>query len=130
MLVSYDNTVDGDEPATYIVEKRAAARCALLRAASRRCITLLGGEPAVGFRADEHGVSIDLGRGLAAQLRTPLLVAADGRASPAARGGRHQASCGWSYPQIGIVTTVRHEKPHAGAPCSTSCPPVRSPSCR
>ena len=49
----------------------------------------------------------------AAQLRTPLLVAADGRASRL----REMAGIkvvGWSYPQVGIVTTVRHEKPHRG----------------
>ena len=47
------------------------------------------------------------------QLRTPLLVAADGRASRL----REMAGIkvvGWSYPQVGIVTTVRHEKPHRG----------------
>lgn len=42
-----------------------------------------------------------------------LIVAADGRASPL----RERAGIGkvaWSYPQVGIVATVAHEKPHGG----------------
>ena len=46
-------------------------------------------------------------------MRAPLLVAADGRASRL----REMAGIGvvgWNYPQVGIVTTVSHEKPHRG----------------
>ena len=48
-----------------------------------------------------------------APLRAALLVAADGGKSRL----REVAGIGivrWSYPQTGIVTTVRHEKPHRG----------------
>src|SRR5881392_1553693 len=45
VLVSYDNTVDGSEPATYIVEQ-GRLREALLAAAASRRVTLLSGEPA------------------------------------------------------------------------------------
>ena len=75
---------------------------------------LLGGEPAVGFEADEHGIGVDLARGPSPRtLRAALLVAADGRASPL----RQAAGIGvvrWSYAQAGIVTTVRLEQPHQG----------------
>jgi len=111
ILVSYDNRVEGDEPATYIVES-AGLNAALLRAAQARgSIALLGGHAITGFAIDEHGCTIDVEGGT--QLRTPLLVAADGRASRL----REMAGIkivGWSYPQVGIVTTVRHEKPHRG----------------
>ena len=114
VLVSYDNTVDGGEPATYIVEHGQLRDALLAAAAARPCITLLGGEPAVGFEVDEHGVSVDLARGPSPRtLRAALLVAADGRASPL----REAAGIGvvrWSYPQAGIVTTVRLEQPHQG----------------
>jgi 2-octaprenyl-6-methoxyphenol hydroxylase len=46
-------------------------------------------------------------------VRAKLAVAADGRESPM----REQMGIGtvsWSYPQIGIVATVEHEKPHNG----------------
>src|SRR5436190_6531955 len=114
VLVSYDNTVDGGEPATYIVEHGQLRDALLAAAAARPCITLLGGEPAAGFEVDEHGVNVDLARGPSPHtLRAPLLVAADGRASPL----RQAAGIGvvrWSYPQAGIVTTVRLEQPHRG----------------
>jgi len=114
VLVSYDNTVDGNEPATYIVEQGRLREALLAAAASRRSITLLGGEPAVGFQADAHGVSVTVGRGPSLRsLRAALLVAADGRASPL----REAAGIGvvrWSYPQTGIVTFVRLEQPHQG----------------
>ena len=42
-----------------------------------------------------------------------LAIAADGRASPL-RAQAGIGTVGWSYPQIGIVATVEHEKPHNG----------------
>jgi 2-octaprenyl-6-methoxyphenol hydroxylase len=113
VLVSYDNTVDGGEPATYIVEHGRLRDALLAAAADRRGVALCGGEQAVAFHVDEHGVDVDLGRGPAERrtLRAALLVAADGRTSPL----REMAGIGvvrWSYPQIGIVTTVRLEQPH------------------
>jgi 2-octaprenyl-6-methoxyphenol hydroxylase len=110
ILVSYDNRVE-DEPATYILESERL-NAALLRAAqSRTTIALLGGHAIRGFAAGEHDCSIDLENG--ARLRTPLLVAADGRGSRL-RELAGIKTVGWSYPQIGIVTTVRHEKAHRG----------------
>jgi 2-octaprenyl-6-methoxyphenol hydroxylase len=114
VLVSYDNTVDGGEPATYIVEQGQLRDALLAAATARPSVALLGGEPAVGFQADEHGISVDVARGPSLRtLRAPLLVAADGSRSPL----REAAGIGvvrWSYPQTGIVTTVRLEQPHQG----------------
>ena len=111
VLVSYDNTVEGGEPATYIVEHGRLHEALLAVAASRQSIVLLGGATAESFAADEHGVAVSLsGR---APLRATLLVAADGGKS------RLREAAGikvvrWSYPQAGIVTTVRHAEPHHG----------------
>jgi 2-octaprenyl-6-methoxyphenol hydroxylase len=114
VLVSYDNTVEGREPATYIVEHGRLREVLLGAASGHPSVALLGSESAVGFRAEEHGVSVDIGRGPSSRsLRAALLVAADGRASPL----RDAAGIGvvrWSYPQAGIVTTVRLEQPHLG----------------
>jgi 2-octaprenyl-6-methoxyphenol hydroxylase len=111
VLVSYDNTVEGGEPATYIVEHRRLHEALLAAAAARPSITLLGGAAAEGFAANEHGVTVHLsGR---APLRAALLVAADGGKSQLRDAAGIQV-VRWSYPQIGIVTTVRHEKPHQG----------------
>ena len=114
VLVSYDNTVDGGEPATYIVEQGRLREALLTAAARRPSIGLFGGEPAVGFQVDEHGIGVDLGgQSQPRSLRATLLVAADGGGSPL----REAAGIGvvrWSYPQAGIVTTVRLEQPHRG----------------
>ncbi|MGE3830733.1 MAG: FAD-dependent monooxygenase, partial [Parvibaculaceae bacterium] len=48
-----------------------------------------------------------------AHYKAPLLVAADGRQSPA-REAAGIATRGWSYGQSAIVTTVRHKLPHEG----------------
>jgi 2-octaprenyl-6-methoxyphenol hydroxylase len=111
VLVSYNNRVEGGEPATYIVEHRRLREALLAAAAARPSISLLAGAAAEGFAADEHEVTVDLSGH--APLRAALLVAADGGKS------RLREAAGirvvrWSYPQIGIVTTVRHEKPHQG----------------
>jgi 2-octaprenyl-6-methoxyphenol hydroxylase len=110
VLVSYDNTVDG-EPATWIVEHGRLQQALLGAAAARPSIALLGGAAAEGFEADEHGVTVHLGSGVGP--RAALLVAADGR------GSRLREAAGikivrWSYPQTGIVASVRHDKPHHG----------------
>lgn len=47
------------------------------------------------------------------KLACKLVVAADGRDSPM-RERMGIGVIGWSYPQMGIVTTVEHERPHNG----------------
>lgn len=109
VLVSYDNTVEGGDPATHIVENERLHE-AILRAASRRPnIELKGGSAVAGYTADQHGVHVELEDG--SRLSAPLLIAADGRASRL-REAANIGVVGWKYPQIGIVTTVEHEKPH------------------
>jgi 2-octaprenyl-6-methoxyphenol hydroxylase len=114
VLVSCDNTVDGGEPATYIVEQGRLREALLAAAANRASLKLLGGARAVGLEADEHGVNVEIaGHAVPNGLRAALAVAADGRTSPL----RQAAGIGivrWSYQQIGIVTTVRLQQPHKG----------------
>jgi len=108
VLTSYDNTVAG-EPATYIVENdrlHAAMRDA---AARRRNIAHIDGAAVTGYATGEDGATLTLADGRA--LGAPLLVAADGRASRL-REAAGIAVVGWHYRQVGIVTTVRHAKPH------------------
>jgi 2-octaprenyl-6-methoxyphenol hydroxylase len=107
-LVTYDNTVEGGEPATYIVE-HDCLQAGLLEAVGRRPgITRIGGTVAGWDVAGERGV-VRLGDGRA--LRAPLVAAADGRGSTL----REAAGVGvvrWTYRQVGLVTTLAHEKPH------------------
>jgi 2-octaprenyl-6-methoxyphenol hydroxylase len=109
ILVSYDNTVADGEPATYILENERLNTAILAGASRRSSVVLVGGAAAADYRADQHGVTLSLADGRT--LRAPLLVAADGRASRL----REMAGIGvvgWEYRQVGIVTTVKHEKPH------------------
>src|SRR5262245_18934058 len=114
VLVTYDNTVDGGEPATYIVEQGRLGDALLAAAADRATIGRIGGVRAVGMGRDETGISVELaGHSALKSLRAVLVIAADGRQSPL----REAAGIGvvrWSYPQVGITTTVRLERPHAG----------------
>ena len=108
ILVSYDNTVDGGEPATYIVENEQLARAVIAGAQKRPALRLV--HAAVASHAvDEHGVTVTLGDG--ERLRAALLVAADGRSSRVREAAGINV-VGWKYPQVGIVTTVEHAKPH------------------
>jgi 2-octaprenyl-6-methoxyphenol hydroxylase len=110
VLVSYDNRVDG-EPATWIVENDRLLDALFAAGSARPGISLIGGNAAEAFARDEHGVDVALAGGQI--LRTPLLVAADGRASRLREAAGIQI-VRWSYPQVGIVTTVRHDKPYGG----------------
>ncbi|NJO33982.1 MAG: ubiquinone biosynthesis protein UbiH, partial [Rhodospirillales bacterium] len=111
ILVSYDNTVEGAEPATYILENERLTAAILAGARQRASLTLMGGATASAYDAGEHGVAVTLADGR--QLHTRLLVAADGRASRL-REAAGIGVVGWKYQQVGIVTTVSHEKPHRG----------------
>jgi 2-octaprenyl-6-methoxyphenol hydroxylase len=108
ILVSYDNTVDGGEPATWIVENERL-RAALLEGLARQpCISRIGGTVAGWEVAPESGL-VRLADG--GVLRAPLVAAADGRGS-ALREAAGIGVVSWRYRQVGIVTTVTHEKPH------------------
>jgi 2-octaprenyl-6-methoxyphenol hydroxylase len=110
VLVSYDNRVDG-EPATWIVENDRLLEALVAAASSRPGVELIGGTEVEAFARDEHGVDVTLaGGGL---LRAALLIAADGRNSRLREAAGIQV-VRWRYPQVGIVATVRHEKPHGG----------------
>jgi 2-octaprenyl-6-methoxyphenol hydroxylase len=107
ILVSYDNAVEGGEPATWIVEN-SRLRDAILDAVARRpAIARIRGSVASWAAAEQAHLSLADGRTLLA----PLVVAADGRASRL-REAAGIGVVGWRYPQVGIVATVAHDKPH------------------
>src|SRR5207237_8544705 len=98
-------------PHGYTVDNRVL-RCPLFdRAAILPSLKLLAPLAVAATPADEGGAVVRLADG--AQLRTRLVAAADGQNSPL----RRAAGIGtveWRYRQTGIVTTVQHERPHAG----------------
>lgn len=111
VLVTYDNSIAGGEPATWILESTRLQASLLAAAAQTAGVTPLFGAELQSFAVESTCVSLTLGSGR--HLRTRLLVAADGRHSPL-RAAAEIKSVRWSHPQIGIVTTVTHERPHEG----------------
>jgi 2-octaprenyl-6-methoxyphenol hydroxylase len=109
VLVRYDNTIEDGEAATYIVENARLIDAIAGNVAQRPSIVLRGGCAALGFAADDHGVTVTMQDG--SSLRANVLIAADGRNSRL-REAAGIGVVGWTYKQVGIVTTVAHEKPH------------------
>jgi 2-octaprenyl-6-methoxyphenol hydroxylase len=76
--------------------------------------------PNIRLKGDTRLTAYTFGPGLARvstasgdEAKASLLIAADGRASPARKAAGIE-TYGWSYDQSGIVTTVAHERSHQG----------------
>lgn len=110
-LLGYDNRLDTGEPGTYVVREMHLRAALVAAAAARPGVHLRGGCEVADVAVTGALAHLKLadGTGLAA----PLLIAADGRKS-AIRERVGLKVVAWSYPQIGIVTIVKLEKPHQG----------------
>jgi 2-octaprenyl-6-methoxyphenol hydroxylase len=105
---------DGAEAGTplgHIAENRHI-RSALFAVAEQTAnLELIAPASLVDLEAGPHEIEARLSNGETIAAR--LAVAADGRDS-AMRERMRIGVVGWDYPQIGIVATVEHEKPHHG----------------
>jgi 2-octaprenyl-6-methoxyphenol hydroxylase len=111
VLLSYENKLEADETASFIVPSVALGR-ALGEAVSRdRGVSFLAPAEISGFTASGSGAEIVLKGGRT--IRAALLVAAEGRRSTL-REAAGIDIVSWSHGQTGIVTTVSHERPHRG----------------
>jgi 2-octaprenyl-6-methoxyphenol hydroxylase len=95
----------------YIVENRFIRRTLLKATAASNRITFLPGVTAERLTAGESLAVLRLSDGRS--IESQLTVAAEGRESPL-REAQGIRSVAWDYAQIGIVTTVEHERPHNG----------------
>jgi 2-octaprenyl-6-methoxyphenol hydroxylase len=111
LFLHYDHALIGPEPLGFIVENREI-RTALLDAAAE-CPSLTHLAPAkVARLAPVPGAisaTLDDGR----TIRAGLAVVAEGRESKL-RAAAGIETLSWRYPQVGIVCTVAHERPHRG----------------
>jgi len=110
-LLHFGEEDHAGEASAYMVENRHLY-AALLDAARASPSIRLEGNTRIG--------AYTFGPGLARvttadgeEAKASLLIAADGRASPARKAAGID-TYGWSYDQSGIVTTVAHEHPHHG----------------
>jgi 2-octaprenyl-6-methoxyphenol hydroxylase len=110
ILLSYDTAVDDGEPGMWIVPAASLHGATAAAMKNPNGVTLVS-TSAVGVARDTAGATVTLAAG--GSLRAGLVVACDGRHSPL-REAAGIRTVNWRYPQTGIVTTVRHERPHGG----------------
>lgn len=110
VFLTFDGEVEPGEAFAHMVPNRRMV-AALADRAVELGVELIAPDTVQGFSGGASDVEIRLGSGGVRRAR--LLVAADGVRSKL----RELAGIGivrWDYDQSGIVTTVRHERPHNG----------------
>jgi 2-octaprenyl-6-methoxyphenol hydroxylase len=110
LFLHYDHGEIGDEPLGWIVENRHLRRALYDRAGQLPNLEMVA--PMAVEHADYDAVAT-LALADGGKIQAELIAAADGKNSPLREAARIRTVT-WSYPQIGIVTTVRHAKPHHG----------------
>jgi 2-octaprenyl-6-methoxyphenol hydroxylase len=111
VLLTYANLLEDGEPASHIVPANRLLEALHQSVADDPTITFLAPAVAEGLEPGPHVTTLRFADGRRA--RASLVVAAEGRRSRL----REQAGLkvtGWGYGQTGIVTTLKHEKPHGG----------------
>jgi 2-octaprenyl-6-methoxyphenol hydroxylase len=98
-------------PLGYIVENRVLRLALFARAKDLPSLKILAPQMLGPVTADDGGAVATLADGT--RLHTRLVAAADGKDSPL-RQAAGIRTVEWRYQQTGIVTTVAHERPHAG----------------
>ncbi len=110
-LLHFDGDLESGGQAAFMLENYVL-RNALIDAARKiDGLTFLAPEKVLDFKATQHGVTAHLEGG--GSVEAALLVAADGRES-ALRKAAGIKTIGWSYPQSGVIATLKLEKPHGG----------------
>jgi 2-octaprenyl-6-methoxyphenol hydroxylase len=112
LFLHYDHRELGaSAPLGYIVENRVLRRVLIDRIRSIPNVLFLAPLAVDSVSTSPLRATAELSDGR--QLRTRLVTAADGQESPLRRAAGIR-TVEWRYPQTGIVTTVRHQRPHNG----------------
>ena len=98
-------------PSSHMIENRHLYGAMLVEAQQSPNIRFCVGQPVENYHFGPGLASVTLADG--AVIRASLIVAADGRNSPA-REAAGIKLVGWPYDQMGLVATVEHELPHNG----------------
>jgi 2-octaprenyl-6-methoxyphenol hydroxylase len=110
-MLGFDHEDETGDAGASMVENRHLAGALHDAVAAEATIKAFAADSAVDFRVSPFGVTVALASGV--EIEGGLLVAADGKRSRLRE--RAGIKCvGWSYLQMGIVTTVAHTKPHHG----------------
>ena len=109
--LGFDNELKPGEAQAYMVENEDLAGALAVAVESEPAIETFAADSVEDFASGPFRVEARLAS--RKTIGAPLLVAADGKRSRLRE--RAGIKCvTWSYPQVGIVTTVAHSKPHAG----------------
>ena len=112
LFLHYDHRELGaDAPLGWIVENRVLRRALIEHARSLPTLAFLAPLEVGGVDTSPFAAEAALSDGR--RLTSRLVAAADGAGSPLRRAAGIR-TVEWRYPQTAIVTTVRHERPHAG----------------
>ena len=110
-FLGFDDEIDGGEAGAYMIENADLYRALGDCVAGEPGIETIAPDSVADFAVGPVGVDVMLASG--ASLGAKLLVAADGKRSRLReRAGIKCVS--WSYPQLGIVATIAHTRPHDG----------------
>ncbi len=111
-VMAYDNVLDQDEAASYIIQsdilEAVLRRRVEERTADGDVVIVHDGEP-VDLVRDDFAVSVVLAN--ETTVRAPLVVSAEGRSSPLRKLAKIKLTS-WGHDQTGIVTQVKHTRPH------------------
>lgn len=110
-FLHYDHKTLGDEPFGWIVEARGFRKALEERLHALPLVRRFAPDQIIDINRSAGEIIAKTAKG--AILQAPLAVGAEGRNSYL----RNQAGIkvtNWSYNQTGIVTTVRHARPHKG----------------
>jgi 2-octaprenyl-6-methoxyphenol hydroxylase len=110
-FLGFDAELKQDGAKAFMVGHGDLQRALAEAVAKEPAIDIRSPDKVIDFEAHEFGAVARLDGG--GTIEASLLVAADGKRSELRE--RVGIKCiGWSYPQIGIVTTVAHARPHHG----------------
>ena len=110
-LLGFDDELRPGEAGAYMIENADLHRALSASLANAPATDSFAPDSVVEFESGPVGVTAKLASGR--EISAQLLVAADGKRSRLRE--RAGIKCvGWTYPQIGIVTTVKHAQPHEG----------------
>jgi 2-octaprenyl-6-methoxyphenol hydroxylase len=110
-FLGFDDELEGGNATAYIVEAGVLGRVLAAAVGGEEAIEMIAPDTVSDFAAGPFVQAARLTQG--GRIESRLLVAADGKHSKLRE--RAGIKCvGWSYPQIGIVTTVAHDRPHRG----------------
>lgn len=98
-------------PSSHMIENRFLYGAMLQAAEASPHISFCVGQAVEHYHFGPGFAAVTLADGTT--LKAPLIVAADGRNSPA-REAAGIKLVGWPYDQMGLVATVEHELPHNG----------------